>query len=374
VLICFIATIGLMGCSKKAEEKAQASVIKVGWIAPFSGNYAWAGEYLLNGAKLAAEEINAKGGVNGVKIDIVYEDDGGDPTKSVNATIKLIEKDKVNIIMGPFNSSCTLANMKETERRQMPQITFSLSPVITKQNNQWIFRMSPSDEVTMTSILEYAVKVQGKKNIAFLTDTTDYGTGGYIVGAPYLEKNGLKPLTNEKFNIPDKDFTAQLLNIKKANPDALLLHGDEADCGLIAKQRIQLGMKDLEIIGGLPLTGTKYLETGGAEAVEGTIVATSFLASNPSPKVQDFVKNFTQKYGYAPEARCAAAYDGMYILAEALKHSQGKIDNISLRDAIRKVQNMEGVQGVFNFDEVGEGLHTVLKGIYRSGKIEFLAK
>jgi branched-chain amino acid transport system substrate-binding protein len=383
LLFVFVMMLALTGCSSSTSpspdtepDADEEKVIRVGWIAPFSGNYAWAGQYLLDAAQMAADEINAQGGAasGGVRIEILHEDDGGDPTKSVNATIKLIENDKVDIIMGPFNSSCTLANMVETERREFPQITFSLSPVITEQGHKWIFRMSPADDVTMTSILDYATQVKGFTKLAFLTDTTDYGTSGYIVGEPYLKELGLEPLTNEKFNIPDKDFTAQLLKIRAAEPDAIVLHGDEADCGLIAKQRLQLGMNDIPIIGGLPLTGVKYLENGGPEGTEGTMVATSFLANSDKPVIQEFVKNFTDRYGYTPEARCAAAYDGMYVLAEALKNNGGKTDNVSLREGILNVQGLEGVQGTFNYDEYGNGLHSVMKGIFKNGEIEFLAE
>lgn len=358
------------------QADAQEDEIVIGWIAPFSGNYAWAGEYLTNGSKMAIEEINAAGGINGRKLKMIYEDDASNPTQSVNTIIKLIVKDKVDLVMGPFNSSCALADMVEAEKRQFPILVFALSPLVTSQGNKWVFRMSPGDNVTVKALLDYVVEVKGWKKIAFMTDTTDYGTGAYVVGEPYLKARGLEPLTNEKFNIPDKDFTSQLLKIKKTNPEVLFIHGDEADCGLIAKQRLQLGMGDLQLIGGLPLTGKKYKEVGGKEAIEGTIVVTNFLDVNPDPKIQAFIKKFTDTYGYTPEARCTAGYDGTYVAAQAFRNALNNFGDLTpehVRDGLRQVQGLQGIQGVFNYDETGEGLNTAIKGVFHDGELEFLS-
>lgn len=364
-----VASVAAGGCQTKKE----AEVIKLGWVAPFSGNYAWAGKYLTDGSKVAIEEINAAGGILGRKLVLLSEDDEGDPTKSVNAAIKLIEKDKIDVLMGPFNSSCALAVMKVAEQREVPMVTWALTPLLTTQGNKWVFRLSPSDAVSVKSIIDYALDQKGYKRIAFLTDSTDYGTGGYIVGEQVLKQRGLAPLCNEKFNIPDKDFTAQLLRIKALNPDALFLHGDEGDIGIIARQRIQLGMGNLQIIGGVPLTGKKFIEMAGAEAAEGTIVATNFLASNPDPKIQEFVQKFQKMHGYVPEARGAGGYDGTWVAALGIKNA-GKLDKTAIRDGIRAVQGYEGVQGVFNYDETGEGLKSCIKAIFRNGEMVFLAK
>lgn len=360
-----------------AAEVQQDDDIVLGWVAPFSGNYAWAGEYLTNGSKLAIEEINASGGINGRKLTLIWEDDAANPTQSVNAVIKLIVQDKVDLVMGPFNSSCALSTMVEAANREHPILVFGLSPLVTSQGNQWVFRMSPGDNVSVKALLDYVVEERGWTKIAFITDTTDYGTGAYVVGEPYLKAKGLEPLTNEKFNIPDKDFTSQLLKVKQANPEILFVHGDEADCGLIVKQRLQLGMGDLQIIGGLPLTGKKYTEVGGKEAIEGTIVTTNFLPTgNPDPQIQNFFKKFEETFGYAPEARCAAGYDGTYVAAEAFKIALERFGELSpknIRDGLRSVQGLDGVQGEFNYDETGEGLSNCVKGIFRDGQLVFLA-
>jgi branched-chain amino acid transport system substrate-binding protein len=359
-----------------AEVQEDRDIV-LGWIGPFSGNYAWAGEYLTNGSKLALDEINAVGGVKGRKIKLIWEDDGGNPTQSVNAAIKLITQDKVDLIMGPFNSSCALAVMQECANREFPNLTFGLSPLITSQGNQWVFRMSPGDNIAVKNLLDYVTEVKGWTRIAFITDTTDYGTGAYVVGEPYLKAKGLEPLTNEKFNIPDKDFTSQLLKIKQTNPDVIFPHGDEADIGLIAKQRVQLGMGHIPLIGGLPLTGKKFIENAGKEAAEGTIVVTNFIPNNnPDPLVISFTAHFKEKYGYTPEARCASGYDGTYVAAQAFRivfeQLGGELTPENIRDGLRMVQGLKGVQGEFNYDETGEGLSTCHKGIFRNGELEFL--
>jgi branched-chain amino acid transport system substrate-binding protein len=357
-----------------AVSSGYDKTLKIGIIGPGSGNYAWVKDYFCDSVQLAIDEMEAIGpeATNGVKLEWIFEDDSGDPTSSVTGTIKLIEEEKVDIIFGPFNSSCAYAQIGEAAKHEIPEIIFALSNGLTEQGNEWVFRCSPADGVTVRNVMQYAYDEMGARKFAFLTDSTDYGTSAYVEGEPFLKDLGLEPLTNEKFDIPDKDFTAQLLKIKNADPDVLVLHGDEADCGLIAKQRLQLGMGDLQLIGGIPMTGVKFLENAGKDGSEGCVVTTNFLANRDDPKVKQFVTNFEEKYNYTPEARCASLYDATYVLAEALKNSGGAIDNVSLRDGIRAVQNYEGVQGTFKYDEAGNGLNVVMKAIFEDGEMQFL--
>ena len=358
-----------------AAPASYDKTLKIGIVCPGSGNYAWVKDYFCDSVQLAIEELEAMGpeSTAGVKLEWVYEDDASDPTASVTATIKLIEQEKVDIIFGPFNSSCAYAQIATVAQNETPEIFWALSDGITQQGNEWIFRNSPSDGITVTNVIKYAHDELDCTKFAFLTDSTDYGTSAYVTGEPLLKDLGLEPLTNEKFDIPDKDFTAQLLKIKNAEPDVLMLHGDEADCGLIVKQRLQLGMGDLQVIGGIPMTGVKFLENAGSDGSEGCIVTTNFLANRDDPKVKSFVEAFQAKYNYAPEARCAALYDCTYVLAEALKNSGGNIDNVSLRDGIRAVQDYTGVQGTFKYDEFGNGLNVVMKAIFTDGTMQFLS-
>jgi branched-chain amino acid transport system substrate-binding protein len=358
-----------------AAPASYEKTLKIGIVCPGSGNYAWVKDYFCDSVQLAIDELEAMGpdSTAGVKLEWIYEDDASDPTTCVTSTIKLIEQEKVDIIFGPFNSSCAYAQIATVAQNEIPEIFWALSDGITTQGNEWIFRNSPADGITVTNVMNYAHDDLKYTKFAFLTDSTDYGTSAYVIGEPLLKGLGLEPLTNEKFDIPDKDFTAQLLKIKNAAPEVLMLHGDEADCGLIVKQRLQLGMEDLQVIGGIPMTGVKFLENAGADGAEGCIVTTNFLANRDDPKVKSFVEAFKAKYNYDPEARCAALYDATYVLAEALKNSGGKIDNVSLRDGIRAVQDYTGVQGTFKYDDKGNGLTVVMKAIFKNGEKQFLS-
>jgi len=103
-------------------------------------------------------------------------------------------------------------------------------------------------------------------------------------------------------------------------------------------------------------------------------VSTNFLATRDDPKIQAFVKAFNDKYGYMPEARCAALYDAAYILAAALENSNGEFDNVSLRDGIRAVQGLERIQGTFSYDAKGNGLSKTIKAIFTNGEMQFLSE
>ncbi len=325
--------------------------VKIGVVGPLTGPVAAAGLDIKNAIELAADEINAGGGIPGVgPIELFFEDDKCTPPDSVAAVNKLVHRDKVLCLIGSVCSSATLAGMVVSEKAQTPQLTtMSTSPAITQKGNKWIFRTAVADTVRAEALADFAIKELKSRNVAIIHDNDDYGRDGAVAFTDRLKTHGITPKVVEAFNRKDKDFTSQLAKAKEAEADLLVVWALLEESSLIVKQARAMNLK-AHIGGGDPMAHPRFRELaeGAAEGVFSTVV---FLRTDPSPKVQAFVKAYEEKFGKEVDAVPAANYDGLNLLAQAIEKSGA--DKAKLREALLSIQ-FSGVTGDLGFDETGE--------------------
>ncbi|MGI6586331.1 MAG: ABC transporter substrate-binding protein [Lutisporaceae bacterium] len=182
LLITVMILGSISGCSKPEQtmQTDKKEPLKIGLVTPVTGSAAAYGETIVNSAKLAVEEINAAGGVDGkYTLELIIEDDEGTPAKSVNAAQKLINQDKIKVLIGAQASSCTLAVMEVTSAAGIPQIApASTALSIVQLGNEWIFRNAAADTLQTSQVLKFAKDSFNVKSVAVLNEATDYGTGG----------------------------------------------------------------------------------------------------------------------------------------------------------------------------------------------------
>jgi branched-chain amino acid transport system substrate-binding protein len=324
----------------------------IGLIGPMTGEGAQSGTNMRDAVNLGVEEINAKGGIKGTKLKTVVVDDEGNPTKSINGNNRLVHKEGAIVVLGSVQSSCTLANMAVTEKAGVPQITpISTSPAITQKGNKWIFRTAATDAIQADNIVRIGLKTLGKKRIAVMYVSTDYGRDAYKVLVEICTKMGNPPVAAEAFNPGDKDFSSQLLKVKEQNPDALIIWSMYEEAALIAKHVAQMGLK-VQLMGGGGLTNSKYVELGGS-ATNGTIMCQTYHPSSKDPLIVGFTERFQKKFGRLPDPNAAQSYDAMMIAAAALDKA-GVKDKAKIRDAIAATQSLKGVTGTITFDRTGD--------------------
>ena len=339
----------------KADDAASGEFtgkIKIGVICPKSGT-AGDGVYMEAACQMAAEEINAAGGMDGLEVELYVEDDEGTAQKSVTVAQKLVNQDKVDIVIGAQNSACTLANMLVTQEAGIVQITpGSSSPSITQQGNDWIFRTSISDLTAATSIMEYC-KEKGYKNIALIHSSGDFGVTASQAINEKCGDYGLTIAVEEQFNDDDVDFTTVLNKIQGANPDAIICWGYFGATSHICQQMVQ---NDIQIpLMGYGFNNPQFTELG-AEYVEGAIVASGFtpLSAATNDKVQPFIDAFTDFYGKAPTQVCAQTYDTMYLIKQTIEEIGGaNFSEETFKEAL-KTQSYTGVTGEMSFDETND--------------------
>src|SRR5499433_182509 len=215
-----VALVVMLGLVPAGDAQAP---IKIGVIQPLSGPVAASGNYVRMGAEIARDWINARGGVNGRKIELVIEDNKSDPKEAASAAEKLIVRDKVPAIMGAWGSSMTLAAMPKLQEYGVPMVVeTSSASTITKRGNPWIFRISPPSEMEAAGLEKY-MKDRGIKQADFLAVNTDWGRGSITAFGDMLKKKGATVGVAEYMDQAATDMNAQITKIKATGGDTLFL-------------------------------------------------------------------------------------------------------------------------------------------------------
>jgi branched-chain amino acid transport system substrate-binding protein len=317
--------------------------IKIGEFGSLTGDNASFGTSQNNGVQMAVEEINAAGGVLGKKIELTVEDNQTKQGETTTITRKLISQDHVVAIIGEVASSKTLEAAPIAQAAKIPLLaTAATNPKVT-QTGDYVFRVCFTDDFQAVVIARFVLEKLQKKNIAFMTDVKqDYSVGLTNIAKDYLTKNGGTIVKEQSYSSGDKDFRAQLTDLKSANPDVIIITGYYPEASLIAKQARQFGIK-ATLVGGDGWDGSSLIPVGG-KAIEGAFFSNHFSTEDKSPLVQDFVKKYKEKYNVVPDAFAALGYDATKLLVDAIKRA-GSTDSDKLRAAIQDTEGFPGVSG-----------------------------
>ena len=336
-----------VSCSSKS------STIKLGSIGPLSGQYAVYGGDCKNGIELAVNEINAAGGINGKQIELIAEDDEGAAEKSVSAYKKLVTQNGVKLIIGSLTSGCAIAISPLAQAQKIVQIDpAATAPALTEAGN-FVFRACYDDPFQGTVGGKFAAETLGVKNAAILYDiSNDYSVGLMENFKSEFEANGGSIVSLETYSTGDKDFNAQLTKIKNANPDVVYLPDYYSTVALIVKQLRAQGI-NTPIVGADGWDG--LTENAGDEVLNG-FYSNHYAADSTEEKVQNFVKNYKEKYSLTPTSFAALGYDSVYMLRDAILKA-GSADSEAVRAAL-EATNGDYVTGHLTFNEK----HNPVKG------------
>jgi branched-chain amino acid transport system substrate-binding protein len=364
--ICVSAALLAAGCGKPGDaEPAASGPIKIAIIDPQSGQMSSLGQWEHKGIKLAIDEANAAGGINGRAIELTILDDQGDPTASANHARKVASQGYV-AVLGSSVSGATLAMAPVLAQAQIPVITSGQSPKLAELNNPYLFLNSPTSVTFGQTLAKHAVTEAGIKSIAMITNNGAYGKGEHDAFRAALAELGVTPVDDQIVTPDQKDFSAALTAIRKKSPAALFVGAEEVQSGLIVKQARALGIA-ATAMGGAPMGTDVFLETAGAEAVEGAIVSTPYPSNDANDASRKFAAAYQAAFNEQAEFHGAKAYDGAKILIAALQASNVATGK-ELADAIRST-NYSGLVGTFTFDENGVGVHEAQIGVAKDGKI-----
>lgn len=355
------------GC-KPADN---ANVIKVGEFASLTGKEATFGVSSHEGTQLAVEELNAKGGVLGKKIELLTEDDLSKAGEPANAVNKLISRDGVVAILGEVASSRSLEAAPICQGAHIPMISpSSTNPKVT-ETGDYIFRVCFIDPFQGTVMANFATKTLKAKRVAVFTDVkSDYSIGLAKFFKQQFVANGGQIVAELDYNGGDKDFKAELTAIKAAKPDAVFVPGYYTDVALICIQAKELGL-NVPLFGGDGWESDQLVKIG-QEAVEGTYFSTHYAPDVSTQNSKDFVAAYQKRYnGKLPDAMAALGYDSMMILADAIKRA-GTTDGPKVRDALAATKDFDGVTGKTTINEKRDATKAAVILQVKDGKFKYV--
>lgn len=345
-----LASLGVFFCVASAMAAIPSGAIKIGVVVPTTGPVAYDGGLMLNGIKMATNEINKAGGIKGNKIELYVEDSANVPATAVAAMEKLVGMEKVTAVIGDFGSSCTLAMMDVAQRSQTPLITpVSLAPKITEMNNKWMFRGCDNSSMIAKAFTKWAVNDKKVKNWAYIAINTDYGRGSVDAFNVELKKLGGKAVFTEYFNQGETDYYPIVTKLKASGADALCLFGETVDLSRVVAQFNEMGLGGKMLVMD-PTSGTfnsKFIELAKKNA-EGIVGASRFVASIPTPAAKKFTAAYRGIYKIDPEKYAQAGYDCAKMIAIAIEKANST-DRAQVRDKLAAVK-YSGPQGKAFFD------------------------
>ena len=359
------------GCGGEKKEDAKASdVIKVGVFLPLTGDNAAGGELELRGIKLA-NKLHPE--VLGKKIELVVADNKSDKAEAASVAARLIEKDKVSVIVGSYGSSLSMAAGNIVKDSKVPAVGTSCTNPQVTANNDYYFRACFIDPFQGTVMANYAFK-QGAKKVAIVQEVSN----DYAVGLAKFFKEAFIKLTGDENSIVeianyqtgDKDFSAILTNIKAKNPDAIFAPGNFTESALLVKQARQLGI-EAPFMGGDTWETQEFIDVGGKD-VEGVALSTAFDREKaPTPAAKKFLDEYVKEYKGEPSALTAMAYDAYLIAIDGIKRA-GSTDTVKIRDAIAATKDLECVTGMTTLDKNGDPIKGAVIKTVKDGKFTFL--
>ena len=322
--------------------------VKIGVILPTSGAIATFGQENANGLKLAMEKITK---TSKQKLTLFIEDDKSEAIEATNAIRKLLNVNKVSVVIGEVTSSNTLAMAPIAQENKIPLFSPAATNVKVTQVGNFISRACFTDDFQGIVMAKFAANVLNKKKgLIIIDNSSDYSKGlGAAFKAEYL-KNGGKLVTAEELTYvqKDMDFNTLIRKIKRADPDVIFLPGYYQEVGLIIKQARALGIT-APFLGGDGWDSPKLFEIAGP-SIKGNYISSHFAPDDKDPKVQAFVKDYERAYKVKPGAMAALGYDAIGIVADAISRAKStKPEDINA--AILATKNFPGVTGLITIDE-----------------------
>jgi branched-chain amino acid transport system substrate-binding protein len=354
--------------------------IKIGVTQPLTGAFAASGNYVAQGTKIAEDEINQAGGVLGKKIQLIIEDNKSNPTEAVSTVEKLIEKDKVPVLIGAWSSTLTLAVMPKLEEYKVPMIVeTSSSGKITTSGNPYVFRISPTSAMEAKAF-QPLVKPIGIKKADFLYTNNDFGIGSGAEYSKMLKANGVQVGVMETMDPNATDFSAQLAKIKASGGDTLFVTTAVEQLTLILKQAKEQQLKVRVVSCGGSNSPDQIVAQAGA-AAEGSFHTAFFPPWFPevtkNPEVSKRYMDEWKKRGYNVGGLTEGfrGYDAVYVAVAAIK-AAGKAEPEAIRQALWGV-HVKGVYGDIAFTkqgpagkESGQNVPSVYLVTIKDGKVQ----
>jgi branched-chain amino acid transport system substrate-binding protein len=340
--------------------------ILIGMNTPMTGANAANGALWIKAAKLAEKQINAAGGINGKQIKLLIVDDQSTNPGALAAVNKSIEQDKVLALLGVTTSTQILAVSDTIKKTGIPTLVGGSAVAVTRQGNPWMFRVRPDDSIVAQGMIKYIKEEMKLSKVGILHDADAFGTGGGDLVDRYAKENGLTVVKREKYSGADRDFTAQLLALKNAGTEVMVVYATAGPAiAVIQRQYRQIGSPYKFL--GSPTSAQENTLNLSKEAAEGLV---AMMDNVPGEALKKYAADYKKEYNEEINTFAAFDYDALNILANAIR--KGGEDRAKMREAILATKGYVGVLGTYSFTPNGDSLHTASVVQIENGKPKLL--
>lgn len=361
LFLTFILALGLLtGCGGGADnggdEGEAPTEVKIGINYELSGEVATYGQASRDGIMMAFDEINAAGGINGMEIVPIVQDNKSESAEATSLATKLMTQQGVVACLGPATSGNFMATIPVAMQNSIPIISASATAdkgVTTDASgnvNEYVFRLCFNDSFQGVTMATFAKNnLNATKAVIIQDKSSDYGEGLAENFIATFEAGGGTIVAHEGYVAKDKDFNSILTSIKGKDFDVIFIPGYYQEAGLIIKQARGQGI-DAPILGADGFDSPVLLELAGEEALNNVYFSNHYSSLDEDPKVKDFIASFKEKYGSDPNAFHALGYDlGMFI-ADAIARAEA-VEPEAIKDALASTKGFVGVTGSFDMGE-----------------------
>jgi branched-chain amino acid transport system substrate-binding protein len=375
-ILVIMAGLTLALCLGSGSVTLAMDKVNIGMIAPMSGGAAEFSSHAIEGAKMAVEDFNAKGGIpiqgKNLKIELVLYDEKCDPTTAVAAAEKMISRDNVLAICGAICSSASLASREVSHRNKVVQVTpLSLHPDITGPGYPYMFRLCNTVGMYAEPFVEFVADKLKAKSVAMLVVTDDYGMGAVKTYSELYKKKGVKIAAVEYMKHGETDLYTQLTKIKNSQPEAVFF-GSQENAQLVGglKQMKELGYKGI-YLGNSVWATDDIVRLAGKELLEGVYTESpAYELVKEKPPVQEWLKRYKSRTNKEGNAFSLLSYQAIQLLANVLKEANTFTDKEKIRLAMTKadLRGLVGFYGDPNFDKNGQAHYYLGALQYQNGK------
>lgn len=375
ILATFCTVLALpVFASGGSQSQAAGDVIKIGVFEPMTGANAAGGAMEVEGIRLA-NELNPTVTVGGktYKVELVVADNKSDKVEAATAVQRLIDADKVTLILGSWGSSLSMAGGEVAKEARIPVIGLSCTNPLVTAGNDYYFRVCFIDPFQGTVMANYAYNNLNARTAVIVQEVSnDYSVGlakFFSDNFKLLTGNPNSILTTVNYNTGDQDFSAQLTSIKSLNPDVIFAPGNYTESALVMKQARELGI-EVPVIGGDTWETPEFIDVG-RERVEGAVFSTFFASEvAATPAAETFLKEYRSRYNKEPAAVTALGYDGYLVALDAIKRANST-DPLKIRDAIAATNGFVGATGTTTLDENGDATKSAFIKAVEGGKFVY---
>ncbi|MCX6321067.1 MAG: ABC transporter substrate-binding protein [Bacteroidia bacterium] len=367
----FLEPIKFYGAGREIPPPTDLKEVRIGFLGPLEGSVIVSlGKQMLQGATLAIEEANKKGGYRGIPFKLMIHNDVGLWGAAANEVVKM-DDEKVWAWLGSIDDIVSHVAIRATLKLEIPMVcTGDPDPTFTETAIPWVIRVISDDRQSCYSLVNQIYKKDGLSRVAVIRANNRYGRVGIKIFSETATRVGHPMVIEERFNDGETDFKTQLERILVTSPDAILIWGNAKESALILQQIRAMGLKQ-PIYGSDRMVNPEFLKIAGKLA-EGIVTTCQYNPNADIPKLKAFQSNYLKRFSQEPDVFAAHAYDGMNIIIGAI--NKAGLNRVLIRDVLtdlKTFQNYPGITGKIVFDGSWNDIGDIYMAEVRDGKFKF---